>query len=268
MRDFISVFMQVFMQWFRYIFIVLVGVSWQLTAAEYAAGVANVANIIMAGNTQGKAGSTGRLKDEDLQLIFIQPRFYGPMIGRFYSNDPVGFTASNPMMFNRYAYAHNNPYKYIDPDGQNPRRPKFHKEVNRDNEVAEILGESLVDILPDGAVKKHIQNNVDTLKVINASNRRKALKEAQKHAQVPRISRGGVDIPLNELRPSSRGANYEKIKKAGATNIGRRDPNSKAEVMDHPDGHDDNNATHHNSPHVHAVDRKGIEVIIKYPEKN
>lgn len=50
----------------------------------------------------------------------MQQRYYDPVIGRFYSNDPVGFTASNPMMFNRYAYANNNPYKYIDPDGRNP----------------------------------------------------------------------------------------------------------------------------------------------------
>ena len=48
----------------------------------------------------------------------MQQRYYDPIIGRFYSNDPVGFTASNPMMFNRYAYANNNPYKYTDPDGR------------------------------------------------------------------------------------------------------------------------------------------------------
>ncbi len=48
----------------------------------------------------------------------MQQRYYDPVIGRFYSNDPVGFTASNPMMFNRYAYANNNPYKYTDPDGK------------------------------------------------------------------------------------------------------------------------------------------------------
>jgi uncharacterized protein RhaS with RHS repeats len=47
----------------------------------------------------------------------MQQRYYDPLIGRFYSNDPVGFTAINPMMFNRYAYANNNPYKYVDPDG-------------------------------------------------------------------------------------------------------------------------------------------------------
>lgn len=50
----------------------------------------------------------------------MQQRYYDPVIGRFYSNDPVGFTASNPMMFNRYAYANNNPYKFTDPNGENP----------------------------------------------------------------------------------------------------------------------------------------------------
>jgi hypothetical protein len=38
------------------------------------------------------------------------------VIGRFYSNDPVGF--SNIHNFNRFAYANNNPFKYVDPDGR------------------------------------------------------------------------------------------------------------------------------------------------------
>ena len=37
---------------------------------------------------------------------------------RFLSVDPVGFKEGNPMSFNRYAYANNNPYKYVDPDGR------------------------------------------------------------------------------------------------------------------------------------------------------
>lgn len=50
----------------------------------------------------------------------MQQRYYDPVIGRFYSNDPVWFSADSPMMFNRYTYANNNPYKFTDPDGKNP----------------------------------------------------------------------------------------------------------------------------------------------------
>jgi RHS repeat-associated protein len=60
------------------------------------------------------------VQDKDLSLTYMQQRYYDPVIGRFYSNDPVGFTADNPMMFNRYAYGNNNPYKFVDPDGNNP----------------------------------------------------------------------------------------------------------------------------------------------------
>jgi uncharacterized protein RhaS with RHS repeats len=46
----------------------------------------------------------------------MQARYYDPVIGRFYSNDPIGFRDVHS--FNRYAYANNNPYKYTDPDGE------------------------------------------------------------------------------------------------------------------------------------------------------
>ncbi len=49
----------------------------------------------------------------------MQARYYDPVIGRFYSNDPVGYISENPVMsFNRYLYVNNNPYKYNDPNGE------------------------------------------------------------------------------------------------------------------------------------------------------
>ncbi|WP_462168140.1 RHS repeat-associated core domain-containing protein [Pseudoalteromonas lipolytica] len=53
----------------------------------------------------------------------MQARYYDPVIGRFYSNDPVGALGhigrGNAVHgFNRYTYANNNPYKYVDPDGE------------------------------------------------------------------------------------------------------------------------------------------------------
>ncbi|WP_308365247.1 MULTISPECIES: RHS repeat-associated core domain-containing protein [unclassified Microbulbifer] len=65
-----------------------------------------------------EVGYTGHKYDKDLGLNYMQARYYDPAIGRFYSNDPVGYTLSNPVMsFNRYLYVNNNPYKYTDPTG-------------------------------------------------------------------------------------------------------------------------------------------------------
>jgi RHS repeat-associated protein len=61
-------------------------------------------------------GYTGHQHDSDTGLTYMQARYYDPVIGRFYSNDPIGFRDIHS--FNRYAYANNNPYKYIDPTGE------------------------------------------------------------------------------------------------------------------------------------------------------
>jgi RHS repeat-associated protein len=65
-----------------------------------------------------EVGYTGHKFDTDLGLSYMQARYYDPVIGRFYSNDPIGFRDVHS--FNRYAYANNNPYKYTDPDGKSP----------------------------------------------------------------------------------------------------------------------------------------------------
>jgi RHS repeat-associated protein len=61
------------------------------------------------------AGYTGHKFDTDLGLTYMQARYYDPMIGRFYSNDPLDFRDVHS--FNRYSYVNNNPYKYYDPTG-------------------------------------------------------------------------------------------------------------------------------------------------------
>ena len=66
-----------------------------------------------------RVGYTGHQFDDETQLVYMQARYYDPVIGRFYSNDPLGFRDIHS--FNRYAYGNNNPYKYVDPDGENPK---------------------------------------------------------------------------------------------------------------------------------------------------
>jgi RHS repeat-associated protein len=45
-------------------------------------------------------------------------RFYGGGLGRFSSPDQLGGHPEDPQSWNRYAYARNNPMKYVDPDGK------------------------------------------------------------------------------------------------------------------------------------------------------
>lgn len=62
-----------------------------------------------AGHTQDAGG-----------LIYMGARYYDPQVGRFYSIDPKEAEPGDLHSLNRYAYANNNPYRYVDPDGHSP----------------------------------------------------------------------------------------------------------------------------------------------------
>lgn len=57
-------------------------------------------------------------QETDYGLVYMGARHYDPLLGRFLSVDPVRFVESNPTSFNRFAYANNNPYIFVDPDGE------------------------------------------------------------------------------------------------------------------------------------------------------
>ena len=61
---------------------------------------------------------TGKPHDDDTGLTYFGARYYDPVVGRFMGIDPVGVEPGNPHSFNRYGYANNNPYRYVDPDGE------------------------------------------------------------------------------------------------------------------------------------------------------
>lgn len=63
-------------------------------------------------------GYTGHRNDTDTGLVYMQQRYYDPVVGRFLSIDPVTTDADTGDSFNRYAYANNNPFKYVDPHGR------------------------------------------------------------------------------------------------------------------------------------------------------
>ncbi|ALN93751.1 RHS repeat domain-containing protein [Lysobacter gummosus] len=63
-------------------------------------------------------GYTGHVMDEATGLTYMQQRYYDPTLGRFMSADPVTVNSNSGANFNRYWYANNNPYAFVDPDGR------------------------------------------------------------------------------------------------------------------------------------------------------
>lgn len=57
---------------------------------------------------------TGREADADTGLMYYRARWYDPQLGRFVSEDPIGFAGGD---INLYGYAGNNPIEYNDPQG-------------------------------------------------------------------------------------------------------------------------------------------------------
>ncbi|MCP1338170.1 RHS repeat-associated core domain-containing protein [Idiomarina sp. M1R2S28] len=84
----------------------------------------------------------------------MQARYYDPVIGRFYSNDPIGFRDVHS--FNRYAYANNNPFRFTDPTGMSPEVDIEIPDVGE--VVANMLG---LDGVDEG--NRVVNNGIDSV---------------------------------------------------------------------------------------------------------
>ncbi len=73
---------------------------------------------IIGNPTRSGIGYTGHMMDGATGLTYMQQRYYDQSIGRFLSVDPVTANAANGSNVNRYKYAANNPFRFVDPDGR------------------------------------------------------------------------------------------------------------------------------------------------------
>lgn len=63
-------------------------------------------------------GFTGHVQDSATGLVYMQQRYMDPALGAFLSVDPVTADANLALLFNRYRYANDNPYRFTDLDGR------------------------------------------------------------------------------------------------------------------------------------------------------
>jgi RHS repeat-associated protein len=60
---------------------------------------------------------TGKERDSETGLDSMGARYYGNVLGRFMTTDPLGERLADPQTLNKYAYVRNNPVNLIDPTG-------------------------------------------------------------------------------------------------------------------------------------------------------
>jgi RHS repeat-associated protein len=83
---------------------------------------------IQSSNLSTRYQYTGRESDETTGLMYYRARQYDPQVGRFTSEDPIGFAGGD---VNLYGYVWNNPLNYIDPFGQDGFPPVIPKRKKR-----------------------------------------------------------------------------------------------------------------------------------------
>jgi RHS repeat-associated protein len=73
---------------------------------------------ITSGGTSEVKLYTGQYDDKNTGQDYYGARYYKPSMGKFIQPDSLITNTYDPQQLNRYAYVRNNPYKYIDPKGQ------------------------------------------------------------------------------------------------------------------------------------------------------
>jgi len=88
---------------------------------------------------------TQKERDNETGLDYFGARYYASAQGRFTSPDPLMASAyvENPQSWNRYTYALNNPLKYVDPDGM---EPKFREYKDLTEDERRILDSSKLTV--------------------------------------------------------------------------------------------------------------------------
>ncbi|WP_455925918.1 RHS repeat-associated core domain-containing protein [Pseudomonas putida] len=112
--------------------------------------------LILDSNSVGnQIGFHGKPFDDDTGLSYMGARYYNPVVGRFLAVDPNDPNPENSHSINRYSYANNNPYKFVDPDGHTPvdvafigyDLGKLGASLYRGESVAEPVVELTLDVV-------------------------------------------------------------------------------------------------------------------------
>lgn len=166
-----------------------------------------------AAANDNQAGYTGHVEDAATGLTYMQARYYDPVIGRFLSIDPVGFSPGRPDMFNRYAYAANDPVNMWDPDGR-----KCEKTKDGDQKCSTVVKEGQSESATKRAEKAQAKIDKAYTKTVND-----LLKKPEKEVTITvgessfKTTAGEIaqtlietEVELDGATPKEKGGNYSR----------------------------------------------------------
>ncbi|GIW91522.1 MAG: hypothetical protein KatS3mg109_1954 [Pirellulaceae bacterium] len=98
---------------------------------------------------------TGRERDEESGLFYYRARYYDPAVGRFISEDPLGFAAGDATLAR---YVGNATTIYVDPTGREERR-RSNDRITPEEEIKKTLPGRIIDYLFGKGLDENIEHN-------------------------------------------------------------------------------------------------------------
>ncbi len=182
--------------------------------------------------TSNKNRFIGKERDKETGLTYFGARYFDERSGRFLTPDPVRvvdpFTSktnhqilANPQRLNRYTYGLNNPYRYIDPDGNVPLDTIWDAanviyDIATGDKVSlsADLAAMAVPYLPAGVTKigkaaKIVDKMGDApkrgvSKTIGRSGKQARLKQLADDLNVSSADRGWIKQEMNQIQRGTR----------------------------------------------------------------
>jgi len=155
-------------------------------------------SVASMGAAPNGVGYTGHVNDPESGFVYMQARYYDPVVGRFLSVDPVMASGSGDWRhFNRYAYAYDNPNKFTDPDGRCPICIGVILYLTLDNANAPGANDTPVsmsteekisavaNVLPPVRATSIIKATVDIGRKAENISQRAAAREAKRRTGIP-----------------------------------------------------------------------------------
>jgi RHS repeat-associated protein len=93
-------------------------------------------------------GYTGREQDSETGLDYYRARYYDAGVGRFISEDPIGFNGGDA---NLYRYVFNSPVNAIDPSGLNGEVTSYNRRILY-SRTGDIIPSRIISVFPFGFV--------------------------------------------------------------------------------------------------------------------